>query len=106
MPRNRVFRPLASALLLLSVVPLSRASEPRWVTGPPYFTAPAGQPVVWYTNSPAYFTDPGDLSVYVNHSGADALVAAAASVWNVPSSALTVSYGGSLAEHVSSANTY
>ena len=82
------------------------ASGPRWVTGPPYFTAPAGTPVVWSTTHPLYFTDPGDLSASVNHAAADALVAAAAGVWNVPTSTLVIAQGGALAEHVSAANSY
>src|ERR1700733_7232683 len=81
------------------------AGGPRWVTGPPYFTQ-AGTPVVWYTNTPVYFTDPGDLSGSVNHAAADALVAAAANVWNVPTASLVLAQGGSLAEHVSGANTF
>src|ERR1700679_3413885 len=81
------------------------AGGPRWVTGPPYFTQ-AGTPVVWYTNSPVYFTDPGDLSASVHHAGADALVVAAASVWNVPTASLVLVQGGTLAEHVSGANTF
>jgi hypothetical protein len=81
------------------------AAGPRWVTGPPYFTT-SGQAVVWYTNRPLYFTDPGELSASVNHDEADALVAAAASVWNVPTSSLVLAQGGQLAEHVSSENVY
>ena len=81
------------------------AAGPRWVTGPPYFTT-SGVPVVWYTNTPSYFTDPGDLSTSVNHAAADALVAAAASVWNVPTSSLMLAQGGQLAEHVSSEDIY
>jgi len=81
------------------------AGGPRWVTGQPYFTT-QGLPVVWYTDHPLYFTDPGDLSAYVNHAAADALVAAAASVWNVPTSSLMLGYGGQLDEHVSGANVY
>lgn len=81
------------------------AGGPRWATGPPYFTT-AGLPIVWYTNQPLYFTDPGDLGPSVNHAAADALVAAAASVWNVPTSSLVLGYGGQLDEHVSGANVY
>src|SRR5450755_3312758 len=92
------------ALALLSVG--AQASGPRWVAGPPYFTAPAGTPVVWFTTHPLYFTDPGDLSASVNHAAADALVAAAAGVWNVPTSAMVLAYGGSLNEHVSAENSY
>jgi hypothetical protein len=53
-----------------------------------------------------YFTDPGDLSASVNHAAADALVAAAAGVWNVPTSSLVLAQGGELAEHVSSEDVY
>jgi hypothetical protein len=81
------------------------AGGPRWVTGPPYFST-SGVPVVWYTNQPLYFTDPRDLSSSVNHAAADALVAAAANVWNVPTASLVLARGGSLDEHVSGANTF
>jgi hypothetical protein len=81
------------------------AGGPRWVTGVPYFTT-EGVPVVWYTNQPLYFTDPGDLSSTVNHAAADALVAAAAAVWNVPTASLVLSQGGALDEHVSGANAF
>ncbi|MGH9597816.1 MAG: hypothetical protein ACRD3K_13560, partial [Edaphobacter sp.] len=81
------------------------AGGPRWVTGPPYFTT-SGNPVAWYTNHPLYFTDPGDLSSSVNHAAADALVAAAANVWNVPTASLVLAQGGSLDEHISGANTF
>jgi hypothetical protein len=95
---------LAAALAALLAPAWAKA--PRWITGPPYFTAASGNPVVWYTTTPFYFTDPGDLSANVNHAAADALVAAAAGVWNVPTSAMEVAYGGALAEHVSAANSY
>jgi hypothetical protein len=81
------------------------AGGPRWVTGPPYFTT-SGVPVVWYTNQLLYFTDPGNLSSTVNHAAADALVAAAAAVWNVPTASLVLSQGGALNEHVSGANAF
>ncbi len=85
----------------------AHASNPRWVTGPPYFNAQQpGVPVIWYTRTPMYFTDPGDLSPFVDHATADALVAAAASVWNVPTADFTIAQGGTLAEHVSGANAY
>ena len=91
--------------LLAGAVGELRAGGPRWVTGPPFFNT-AGLPVVWYTNQPMYFTDPGDLSATVNHAAADAMVAAAAGVWNVPTASLVLSQGGPLNEHVSGANTY
>jgi IPT/TIG domain len=97
--------PLLLLLLLLSIGGSAPAAGPRWVPGSAYFNV--GRPaVVWYTNSPLYFTDPGNLSASVNHAAADALVAAAAAVWNVPSSLLLLSRGGALQEHVSSANVY
>ena len=83
----------------------AQAANPRWVTGAPYFWT-GGMNVTWYTDAPAYFTDPGDLSPYVNHAAADALVAAAAQVWNVPTSRLTLAQGGVLAEQVSGSNVY
>jgi hypothetical protein len=96
---------LRAAVILcwLTLPAIALAGGPRWVTGPPYFTT-TGYPVVWYTNQPQYYTDPGDLSSYVSHAAADALVASAADIWNVPTSSLTLSYGGSLDEHVSSTN--
>jgi IPT/TIG domain len=81
------------------------AGSPRWVTGFPYFTN-EGVPVVWYTTQPLYFTDPGDLSTNVNHAAAEAMVAAAAGVWNVPTASLVLARGGTLDEHVSEANAF
>src|SRR5271170_5878347 len=81
------------------------AGGPRWITGPPFFSTD-GAPVVWYTRQPLYFTDPGELSSNVNHAAADALVAAAAGVWNVPTSSLTLAQGRTLQEHVSGTNTF
>jgi hypothetical protein len=99
MRRNRA----ACALLFCAFSLFANASGPRWVTGAPYYY-PVGDMVVWYTDQPQYFTDAGDLSPYVNHAAADALVAAAAAVWTVPTSRLVLTYGGPLDEDVSSAN--
>jgi hypothetical protein len=92
------------ALVLVSGV--AWAGGPRYVTGPPFFTGPAGVPVGWKQANLMYYTDPGDLSGSVNHAAADALVAAAAGVWNVPVASISVGQGGELAEHVSGANVY
>jgi hypothetical protein len=62
--------------------------------------------MAWYTPQPLYFTDPGALAANVTHAQADAMVAAAANVWNVPTASLTLAQGGELAEHVNSANAY
>jgi hypothetical protein len=96
---------IAVALCWLAMAAMASAGGPRWVTGPPYFST-SGNPVVWYTNQPRYFTDPGDLSSYVDHAAADAIVAAAANVWNVPTSSLVLTSGGTLDEHVSGDNVY
>ncbi|HEU4635145.1 MAG TPA: hypothetical protein VFS41_03145, partial [Edaphobacter sp.] len=99
--------PLKGALyaLLFSFPAIAFASGPRWATGAPYYY-PEGRAIVWYTSSPQYFTDAGDLSPYVNHDAADAIVKAAASVWTVPTANFNLLYGGTLAEHVSLANVY
>ena len=84
----------------------AHAAGPRWVTGQPYFWWTAGTPIVWYTNTPKIYTDPGDLSAYVTHAQADAIVDAAANVWNVPISLIELKRGGTLDEDVNSANVY
>ena len=104
-PALRLVRQLAAAAMLFLAATAALAAGPRWVTGQPYFSTD-GQPVIWYTDSPQYFTDPGDLSSTVNHAAADALVAAAAAVWNMPTSRLVMTQGGTLNEHVSGSNTY
>src|SRR5215469_4317929 len=83
----------------------AKAGEPSFVTGTSSWSG-AGNPIAFYTSSPAYYTDPGDLSANVSHAQADAMVAAAAASWNVPTSKLVLNKGGELAEHVSSANVY
>jgi hypothetical protein len=93
------------ALIVLLVATDAAGSGPRWVTGRPYYY-PEGNPIIWYTDSPQYFTDSGDLSVYVNHAQADAIVAAAAGVWTVLTSRLNLLNGGALDEHASGANVY
>jgi IPT/TIG domain len=105
-PASGFSRSRAFAVVLLLSVGSALASGPRWVTGPPYFTGPSGNPVGWYTWQPLYFTDPGALSASMDHAAADAMVAAAAGVWNVPTAGLTIAYGGALNEHVSGANAY
>jgi len=93
------------SLFLIAVGCSAGASGPRWVAGSPYFYVP-GWLVYWYSDTVLYFTDPGDLSQYVSHSAADAIVDAAASVWNVPSARITIARGGALDEDVSSSNVY
>ena len=97
---------LAAACLLLLVSSVAaHAGGPRWVSGPPYFTN-SRVTISWYTNHPLYFTDAGDLSASVNHAAADAMVAQAAAIWNVPTASLVLAQGGTLNEHVGSANVF
>ena len=90
---------------VLAGVRTAQAGGPRFVTGTNSWAGP-GQPMGFYTTSPLYYTDPGDLNATVSHAQADAMVAAAAAVWNVPTSVINLTQGGSLNEHVSGANTY
>jgi hypothetical protein len=95
----------AAAAFLCLLAGTAFGSGPRWVTGRPYYSND-GAPIVWYTSNPQYFTDPGDLSPYVDHAAADAIVSAAASVWTIPTSSLNLLYGGSLDQHASSTTVY
>ena len=106
---SRILRCFASGCALLAAVWMltpvpALAGGPRFVSPSGIWVQPA-QPEGWGVSQLAYFTDPGDLSASVTHAQADAMVAAAAAVWNVPTSSLSLSQGGQLAEHVSSANT-
>jgi hypothetical protein len=69
-----------------------------------YFNASAdGQPVVWANGQVTYYTDLSDLSAKVNHAQANAMVATAAAVWSgVNTAAVSIQWGGNLAENVDS----
>ncbi len=92
---------------LLGVLPAQEAfaGGPRFVAGVGIWVN-SGTPENWNTTQLLYFTDPGDLQTSVSHAQADAMVAAAAAVWNVPTSSLSLTQGGTLAEDVSTANSY
>ena len=92
--------------LSLALTVAANAGGPRFVTGPPFFTGKAGVAIGWKQPTLLYYTDPGDLSAAVSHQAADALVAAAARVWNLPVASITVGQGGALPEHVSGQNVY
>lgn len=98
-------RLLRALLLAMGLSAAAYAGGPRWVTGAPYFSN-EGQVVAWYTTTPMYYTDPGDLAPGVDHATADAIVAAAAGVWNIPTASLVMGKGGSLDEHVSGQDVY
>ncbi|MGI4829033.1 MAG: Ig-like domain-containing protein [Janthinobacterium lividum] len=99
-------------VLLTFVVLLAQLSGLKAFAGGPRFVSGSGLAVSsglaegWNTTQLMYFTDPGNLAANVTHAQADAMVAAAAAVWNVPTSNLSLSRGGTLQEHVSSANSY
>lgn len=101
--RAGVVRMLTAVLLLVGMATAAMASGPRWAGGAPFFW-PAGHPLAWYTTNLTYYTDTGDLSASVPHAAADAMVAAAAAVWNVPQASLVLTQGGSLNEHVTGAS--
>ena len=93
---------VAATMMVAAVVlapAVAWAGGPRFITGTSGYPA-AGVPMAWYTSTPMYFTDPGDLSATVTHAQADAMVAAAAGVWNIPTANVTLAQGGELAEHV------
>jgi hypothetical protein len=102
----RVLGLAASLLAPLLVASTALAGGPRFVTGTQFSGTGPGNVIAFYTPNPLYFTDPGALSSNVSHAQADAMVAAAAAVWNVPTASITLAQGGQLAEHVSSANAY
>ena len=92
--------------LLVCGAGVARAGGPRWVAGSSYFNASAkGRPVVWANGQVVYYTDLGNLSTKVNQAQANAMVAAAAAVWNnVSTAAVTIAAGGSLGEDVNGTN--
>ena len=96
---------LLLAVALGGGVVTAHGATPRWITGPPYFTV-SNTPVIWYMDQPLYYTDPGILSASVSHAAADAMVAAAAKVWNVQTARVVLSQGGTLDEEVSDKNVY
>jgi hypothetical protein len=96
----------AQLVSLVLVAGTAMAGGPRFVTGRPFFTGSLGKAIGWRQTRLLYSTDPGGLGANVNHAAADALVAAAAGVWNQPVASITLAQGGVLAEHVSSANSY
>ena len=49
-------------LCVMLAAPRLHAGGPRFVTGTTFASAPAGQPMAFYTNSPMYYTDPGKLA--------------------------------------------
>ena len=104
------FRTLGTYLKVLGLVlslgawtPAAQAGSARFVAGQGWGSY-AGAGVVWATSSLVYYTDQGPLSETVSHAQADAMVAAAAAVWSVPTSSISYTQGGTLAEDVRPSN--
>lgn len=93
-------------LVLLCAVQIAHAGGPRWVAGSSYFNGSAkGQPIVWSNGQVIYYTDLGNLSAQMNQAQANAMVATAAAVWSsVPTAAVSIQRGGSLAEDVNASS--
>ncbi len=93
-------------VLVCALVSLpASASNVRWVTSRPLWSN-EGTVMVWNRNDLTYWMDNGPLSTSVSNAAATAMVAAAAGVWNIQYSNLSLTQGGSLGEDVSSNNVY
>lgn len=105
---TRILLCLSRFAVIACILPAAcaHAGGPRYVAGTAYFDPSAtGKPVVWANGQVKYYTDLGDLSASVNQSQADAMVAAAAAVWNaVPTAAVNITAAGSLSEDVNGSN--
>ena len=102
-PALPCFAVVAAAVFSTSV---AYGGGPRYVAGTSYFNdAVTGQPIVWANGQLRYYTDLGSLSASVNQTQANAMIAAAAAVWNaVPTAAVNIASGGSLSEDVNGTN--
>ena len=98
-------RAVSFAFACLVLLHSLQAAGPRWVTSGQNWNND-GRAIVWYQGNVSYFTDAGPLSSSVSNAAAIRLVDAAAQVWNIQYSTLTLRNGGSLNEDVSSANVY
>ena len=101
-----LLRLASAAILVFSGALVLRAGGPKAVAGPSYFDpAATGQPLTWPQGVIVYFIDQGDLSPILPNSSAASFVADAFAQWtSVPTAALSVSSGGTLAEDVSGVN--
>lgn len=103
--RRFLRRMLYASAMAITLVSAGLAAGPRWVTSRPPFNND-GQPIAWNRTDLTYWVDNGPLSNSVSNSAAQAMVSAAAAVWNIPYSRLTLTLGGMLNEDVSSSNVY
>lgn len=91
-------------LVLVSSQP-TFAGGPKYVAGVSYFNPGVkGQPVIWPGGQVTYFVDRGSLGSLSN-AQAVAMVDASAAIWSaVPTAAVKLTDGGSLAEDVNGSN--
>jgi len=82
------------------------AGGPANVAGVSWFQpATTGSPILWAGGTVTYYTDRGDLSVYLKEADADRVVAYASSKWTaIPTVALIATRGGQLDEDVNGSN--
>jgi hypothetical protein len=97
---------LPLGVLALLAAPPARAGGPKYVAGVSYFNSSVvGKPIVWAGGQLTYFVDQGPLTGAISNVQATAMVDAAAQVWNtIPTAAVSLIDGGSLAEDVDLAN--
>lgn len=105
MTARSLLRTLLALLVAAVSTNLAPAASPRFVAGPPWGNI-YGVPMVWFTTEVRYSLDPGPLSSTVSHDAAQAMVDAAAQVWNTRFTAMNLQRGGPLDEDVSSSNVY
>ena len=104
-PTTTLCKLLFAVLCLCMVQTAAHGASVRWVTSRPPWNYD-GTPFTWNRNDLTYWVDNGPLSSAVPNATATTMVAAAAAVWNIQYSNLTLTQGGSLAEDVSSSNVY
>lgn len=104
--RSFLLRLALTAGLVLFFVVGSRAGGPKCVAGTSYFDATtSGQSLTWPQGVITYYTDQGDLSAVLPNASANSFLAGAFSQWSaVPTAALAITNGGTLAEDVNGTN--
>ncbi len=98
-------RLLFASALAGSLLPALFGAGPRWVSSRPPWNND-GTPMAWNRNDLTYWVDTGNLNASVSNAAASSMVAAAAAIWNIQYSNLTLTQGGSLNEDVNSSNVY
>jgi hypothetical protein len=106
--RSFLLRLALAVAIVFCFALLSRAAGPNYVAGTSYFdSSVAGQPLVWPGGVITYYTDQGDLSPILPNASANSFVASAFSQWtSVPTTVVTATSGGQLAENVDGSNVY